>query len=78
MTSHYLNKNDKCPIFSLNVNNLEISILQLPFLKIESEYCFVGGNKQTNDTVFFFEGGIKLSYHRCFKFIRRRHKIVRK
>lgn len=34
ITSHYLNKNDKCSRFSLNINNLEISILQILLLKM--------------------------------------------
>lgn len=46
ITSHYLNKNDKCSRFSLNINNLEISILQILLLKNESEYYIVGENRQ--------------------------------
>lgn len=46
ITSYYLNKNDKCSRFSLNINNLEISILQILLLKNESEYYIVGENRQ--------------------------------
>ena len=45
ITSHYLNKDDKCSRFLLNINNLEISIPQLPFLKNETEDYFIGGNR---------------------------------
>lgn len=80
ITSHYLNKNDTCSRFSLNINNLEISILQILLLKMRVNIIVVGENKQTGiiDHFFFKSSIIKSSYNKCLKFIKRRKKMMRK